>query len=212
MGIEKVLVSTFVILIVIYIFGISGCSNEGGKIGLVNEEDSYLPVTVGSWWKYVDSDYPEYAKEIIVITGTKRLENGKIVMVAETSEDQGYLSQGSNDMILFHEKLDDLEGELVYNPPLKIGATWQSNNGSARVVAKEVVETPAGMFEDCYRIDATVAHAGYYDYYYDEYIEYSDNYAVWLAQGVGPVKIAEIGSDSQKIKNVVVLDSYQIAE
>ena len=198
------------ILIVIYILGIAGCSNEGEKLGLGNEEDSYLPVTVGSWWKYVDSEYPEYAKEMIVITGTKRLENGKIVMVAETSEDQGYLSQVSNDMILFHEKLDDLKGELVYNPPLKVGATWQSNNVSAKVVAKEVINTPAGLFEDCYRVDVNVPHADYYDYYYDEY---SDNkYAVWLAQGVGPVKIAEIGSDSQTIRNVVVLDAYQIAK
>jgi hypothetical protein len=121
MSIKKVLLLTFMILIVIYVLGIAGCSNESEKLSSGNEEDSYLPITVGSWWKYASSDDPEYIEGFIVIAGTKQLENGKTVMVAETGEDRGYLSQVSNGMILFHQKLDDIKGELVYNPPLKIG-------------------------------------------------------------------------------------------
>ncbi|MDD1475122.1 hypothetical protein MEO41_28215 [Dolichospermum sp. ST_sed4] len=67
---------------------------------------------------------------------------------------------------------------------------WKNNDKSAKivVVAKEMVETPVGIFEDCYKIDVYFAAYGgdYSDYYY--YGEYPW-YSIWLARGVVPLKL-----------------------
>jgi hypothetical protein len=188
---RKGYLSISIILLFIFSVGfLGGCGEDEESLS----SGGYLPIKVGNWWKYIDPDYPE-DEGTILITGTTQLKDGKSVLVAEADDDRGYLSQAANDMILFHEALDDLQGELAYRPPLEVGATWQSSSASVKVSAKEVVSTPAGIFQDCYRLDVRV-------------VDEDNYYSVWLAKNVGPVKVAEIDSDDGEIEEVVVLRSY----
>jgi hypothetical protein len=74
-----------------------------------------------------------------------------------------------------------------------------------------MAEIPAGRFEDCYKIDVYTASYGgdYSDYYY--YGEYPW-YSVWLAQGVGPVKVGVMDYDSKETIGILVLNNYKIAK
>ena len=155
----------------------------------------YLPIEVGNSWIFVNPEYPEDSG-IISITGTTKLSNGKTVFIAKTDEnDKGYLSRAANDLLLFHQTLSDLQGELIYNPPIKVGTTWQGRQGEAEVVTQETVNTPAGIFQDCFRINVRVVD----DYYY---------YSIWLAKDVGPVKLSEIDGRDGEIESTVVLDKF----
>ncbi len=169
-----------------------GCGSDDDPQTL---STGYLPIEVGNSWIFIDPEYPEDTGSIN-ITGTTKLSNGKTVYIATTEEnDKGYLSRAANDLLLFHETLDDLQGELIYSPPIKVGTTWQGQQGEAEVVAQETVNTPAGIFQNCFRINVRAVD----DYYY---------YSVWLAKDVGPVKIATIDSTDGEIESTVVLDRF----
>lgn len=155
----------------------------------------YLPIEIGNSWIFIDPEFPVDSGSISII-GTTKLSNGKTVFIAATEEnDKGYLSRAADDLLLFHETLDDLQGELIYSPPIKVGTTWQGQQGEAEVVAQETVNTPAGIFQDCFRINVRVVD----DYNY---------YSVWLAKDVGPVKIASIDSTVGEIESTIVLDRF----
>lgn len=155
----------------------------------------YLPIEIGNSWIFIDPEFPVDSGSISII-GTTKLSNGKTVFIAATEEnDKGYLSSAADDLLLFHETLDDLQGELIYSPPIKVGTTWQGQQGEAEVVAQETVNTPAGIFQDCFRINVRVVD----DYNY---------YSVWLAKDVGPVKIASIDSTVGEIESTIVLDRF----
>ena len=157
----------------------------------------YLPIEVGNSWIFIDPEYPEDSSSIS-IAGTTRLSNGETVFIATTDENgKGYLSRAANDLLLFHETLSDLQGELIYSPPIKVGTTWQGQQGEAEVVTQETVNTPAGIFQNCFRVNVRIVH----DYHY---------YSIWLAKDVGPVKIASIDSTDGEITSTVVLDRFAL--
>ena len=64
------------------------------------------------------------------------------------------------------------------------------------VVAQENVNTPAGIFHNCFRINVQVNQA------------YEDNYAIWLAKNVGPVKMITISKSDGEIKSNIVLKHF----
>ena len=171
---------------------IIGCGGDDDPQTL---STGYLPIEVGNSWIFIDPEYPEY-RDFISITGTTKLSNGKTVFIATTEKnDKGYLSRAANDLLLFHETLSDLQGELIYSPPIKVGTTWQGKQGEAEVVAQETVNTPAGIFQDCFRINVRVVDS--YGYY-----------SVWLAKDIGPVKLSAIDSRDGEIESTVVLDRF----
>ncbi len=136
------------------------------------------------------------------------MSDGKTVFIgAATDEDEnvdiGYLSRAANDLLLFHKTLKDLEGDLVYAPPIKVGTKWQGQNSQVEVVAQETVSTPAGIFQNCFRIDVRID-----DYYYDDY--YYEYYSIWLANNVGPVKMAviDVWEGDEEIEDFIVLTAY----
>ena len=155
----------------------------------------YLPIAVGNSWSFIDPEHPSDSGSII-ISGTTKLSNGKTVFVTTVSDgEKGYLSRTANSLILFHETLDDLQGELIYSPPIRVGTTWQGKEGEARVVAQETVNTPAGIFFDCFRIDINV-------------VDDDDYYSMWLAKNVGPVKMAVNNLSDGEIKATAVLEGF----
>lgn len=165
----------------------------------------YLPIEVGNYWTFIEPDYPE-DPGTISITGTTLLSNGKTVFIAAAtdeygSDDSGYLSQAASDLLLFHKTLNDLQGELIYSPPIKVGTTWQGQQGEAEVVAQETVNTPAGVFQNCFRVNVRV-HDDYDDVYY----------SIWLAKNVGPVKLVVIDTFDGQIETAIVLKRFHTKE
>ena len=155
----------------------------------------YLPIAVGNSWSFVDPERPKTSGNIF-ITGTTRLSNGKTVFIGTTSDGEtGYLSRTVNNLILFHQTINDLQGELIYNPPITVGTTWQGREGEARVVTQETVNTPAGIFHNCFRIDINVVDDDRY-------------YSIWLAKNVGPVKLAAIDISHGDIEGTFVLEGF----
>ena len=162
--------------------------------------DNHFPIAVGNSWTFTNPTASEELLSIAII-GREKLSNDKSVFVAtaDDGDSEGYVSRAIDDFLLFHETLDDLQGELIYSPPIKVGTTWQGKQGEAEVVAQETVSTPAGIFQNCFRINVRVED-GYSDYYY----------AVWLAKNVGPVKLAGIDNWDGEIRSTVVLKEFNV--
>ena len=179
----------------VVIFGmlISFITSCGGDDELIS--DSYLPIKVGNFWNFIDPEYPGDSGGISIIGATK-LGNGKTVFIVTTSdEEEGYLSQAAEDLVLFHQTISDLQGELIYSPPIKVGTTWQGRQGEAEVVAQETVNTPAGIFQNCFRINVSVVNDDNY-------------YSIWLAKNVGPIKLARIDASDGEIEEVMILETF----
>ena len=189
----------YTVIFAVLINFIIGCGGDDDPQTL---STGYLPIEVGNSWIFVDPEYPEDSG-IISITGTTKLSDGKTVFIAKTDEyGRGYLSQAANDLLLFHETLGDLQGELIYSPPIKVGTTWQGQQGEAEVVAQETVNTPAGIFQDCFRINVRIIDGNV------NIIGGNDYYSVWLAKDVGPVKLAGIDGRDGEIESTVVLNRF----
>ena len=181
-----------VVIFVMLISFTTGCGDSEDE--LIN--DDYLPIKVGNSWTFIDPEYPRDSGTIISITGTTKLKNGKTVFIAATDDKkEGYLSRAADDLVLFHQAISDLQGELIYSPPIKVGTTWQSNQGEAEVMAQETVHTPAGIFNNCFRINVSVVDDDYY-------------YSIWLAKNVGPVKLSGIDASDGGIEGTIVLEKF----
>lgn len=179
-----------VVIAAILINAITGCGGSDDVIG-----DDYLPIAVGSSWTFIDPERPR-TSDNISITGITKLNNGETAFISTTSDgEEGYLSRTANNLILFHQTINDLQGELIYSPPIKVGTTWQGREGEARVVTQENVNTPAGIFQNCFRIDVHIVND-------------DDYYSIWLAKNVGPVKLAVIDISHGDIEDTVVLEAY----
>lgn len=179
-----------VVIAAILINAITGCGAGNDVIG-----DNYLPIAVGSSWTFIDPERPR-TSDNISITGITKLSNGETAFISTTSDgEEGYLSRTANNLILFHQTINDLQGELIYSPPIKVGSTWQGREGEARVVTQETVNTPAGIFQSCFRIDVHI-------------VDDDDYYSIWLAKNVGPVKLAVIDISHGDIEDTVVLEAF----
>lgn len=112
--------------------------------------------------------------------------------------ESGYLSLAADDLLLFHQAIGDLQGELIYRLPIKVGATWRGDSGKAEVIAKETINTPAGTFRDCFQVNVRSVDDRN-DFYY----------AIWLAKNAGPVRIAQF-DEAGKIKRIALLDRSNV--
>ena len=145
--------------------------------------EDYLPLDIGNSWVFINSENPD-TQVTISITGITALSDGRTATVVtavgdDDESDKGYVSKTADGLLLAHNEIDDLQGELFYIPDIKVGARWQGDRGrEAEIVAREDVNTPAGRFQNCFRIDM---------------LDDGDRFAtVWLANNVGPVKLQEI--------------------
>lgn len=169
---------------------ITSCGGYDERIG-----SDYLPIDVGNLWTFIDPENPRDSYTISII-GTTKLSNGKPAFIATASDrEKGYLSKAAADLILFHQAINDLQGELIYSPPIKVGTTWQGSQGEAEVVAQEIVNSPAGIFQDCFRINVSVVDDNAY-------------YSIWLANNVGPVKLAKIDVSDGEIEATMSLETF----
>ena len=179
-----------IVISTILIIFITSCGGDDEVIS-----GGYLPIAIGNSWSFIDPEHPRES-DSITITGVTQLSNGKTAFISKTSDgEEGYLSRTAANLILFHQTLNDLQGELIYSPPITVGTTWQGREGEARVITQETVNTPAGIFFNCFRVDINV-------------VDDDDYYSIWLAKNVGPVKLAVTDISSGEIETTVVLEEF----
>lgn len=168
------------ILLVLLLLGIcSGCA-EKKQVFSPEPAVGYYPLKVGNFWEYRDgSDWYEYylRKEIV---GCYLLQGGigayKIrcfktyTSYPDTVEHKDewftYQMHIDNEIREFSDLNDPDEYEILLRFPLEVGSSWQKPPKQMdsvwaismfvdSVAAVENVTTPAGEFEDCYRIRKT---------------------------------------------------------
>ena len=171
------------IISIIFVMLISSILSCGSDDELSVMSGDYLPLDIGNSWVFTNSEDPD-TQLTVSITGITALSDGRTATVVTAVEgddewDKGYVSKTAEGLLLAHSETDDLEGELFYIPTIKIGSRWEGDRGwAAEVVAREDVNTPAGRFKNCFRLNM---------------LDDGDKFAtLWLANNVGPVKLQEI--------------------
>lgn len=179
-----------------------GCSNL-----LYRSGRDYYPLVRGSLWKYYDGQDTSYVQ-----VGGDSLVGGRQGIIVYTDFAPGFwlksvpdleIRQWTRNALLRggHEHVLEERYALVYLLPLVDGNLWYEefvdtvmvlgdtvryrHRLEARVAGIETVTAPAGVFEDCYRLDFTrmieTAIA-------DSTAVLTVNYSEWLAPDVGLVR------------------------
>ena len=135
----------------------------------------YFPLAEGSTWKYLGEgmEYASFVREVLYVDGNRAQvseNNGGTVSasVFEFREEEivrtffrGEEYDGNN--LLDEEANDDL---VLIKAPLETGTKWETSSGTREIVETDaVVETPAGKFEGCIKIEITTEHSVMYEYY-----------------------------------------------
>ena len=135
----------------------------------------YFPLTEGSTWKYLGEgmEYASFSKEVLFVDGDRAQvseNNGGTVSASifQFEEDEivrtffrGEEYDGDN--LLDEEINDDL---VLIKAPLEVDTKWETSNGTREIVETDaVVDTPAGEFKDCIKIEITSKHSVMYEYY-----------------------------------------------
>jgi hypothetical protein len=135
----------------------------------------YFPLTEGSTWKYLGegNEYASFSREVLFADGDRAQiseDNGGTVSasVLHFEEDQivrtffrGEEYAGNN--LLGEEPNDDL---VLLKAPLEVGTEWETSNGDRQIIETDVVvDTAAGEFEGCIKIEITTEHSVMYEYY-----------------------------------------------
>jgi len=173
-------------MIMFIIFGmlLTGCAgttgpDSGQKPPLENPADQsiseYFPHTVGSTWKYKGegNEYASFIREVLYTDGDKaqmqdnnggtisqsvyRITDNEIVRTffqGEEYEEKNFIDEESNDNTVLLKK------------PLKTGEEWQEPNGIREIIdTNSTVETPAGKFEGCIKIEIDTQGSVMFEYY-----------------------------------------------
>ena len=152
----------------------------------------YFPLTKGSTWKYQGegNEYASFDREVLFIQENKgqiRENNGGTVSAAvfqvtdnkvtriffqgEAYGETNFLDEESN------------ENVVVLQKPLEVGTSWDEPNGTREIVSIDTtVDTPAGEFKDCIKIQITAEDSTLFEYY---------------KNGVGMVKREFISGETQ---------------
>jgi hypothetical protein len=144
---------------------------EPDKLSLKN----YFPLTGGSTWKYLGegNEYASFSREVLFVDGDRSQvseDNGGTVSASVFGFEEGQIVRtffrgeeydGNN--LLDEEANDDL---VLLKAPLEAGTKWETSNGVREIIGTGTeVDTPAGKFEDCIKIEITTEHSVMYEYY-----------------------------------------------
>lgn len=135
----------------------------------------YFPLTEGSTWKYLGDgmEYASFSREVLYVDGNRAQvseNNGGTVSASIFEFREGEIVRtffrgeeydGNN--LLDEENNDNL---VLIKAPLEAGTKWETSNGTREIVETDaVVDTPAGEFEGCIKIEITTEHSVMYEYY-----------------------------------------------
>jgi hypothetical protein len=168
----------------------------------VSNLKDYFPLTGGSTWKYLGegNEYASFVREVLYVDGDRAQvseDNGGTVSASVFEFKEGEIvrtffrgEEYDGDNLLDEDANDDL---VLIKAPLEAGIKWETSNGTREIVATDaVVDTPAGKFEGCKKVEITMEHSVMYEYY---------------KEGIGLVK-REFLSEGMTVTSV--LEEYNI--
>lgn len=141
----------------------------------VSSLKDYFPLTEGSTWKYLGEgmEYASFSREVLYVDGNRAQvseNNGGTVSASIFEFKEGEIVRtffrgeeydGNN--LLEEEANDDL---VLVKAPLEAGTKWETSNGTREIVETDaVVDTPAGEFKGCVKIEIATEHSVMYEYY-----------------------------------------------
>jgi len=139
---------------------------------------SYFLLTEGSTWKYQGegNEYATFNRQVLFVEGDKaqvRENNGGTVSAAvfKTSENeiiriffQGEEYEDTN--FLNEEPNNNL---IILKTPLEVGTKWEDPNGYREIVEIDAtVDTPAGKFENCIKVEITGKDSNMFEYFKED--------------------------------------------
>jgi len=137
----------------------------------------YFPLTAGSTWEYEGSgnEFASFTRQVAFAQGN----------LAQTTEDNGgtvitrIIQTNENALTVVYFSGEDYqpqnmiasgftsnENDILLQAPVKVGTTWVSKNINKSVVSTtEMVDTPAGKFENCVKVKFAGQNDTIYQYY-----------------------------------------------
>lgn len=190
---------------ILFSLALGGCAPQADTSPVPGD---YFPIAAGSSWDYAGdgNEYAAFKQEMPYTRDSQAqlyIDNGgtmatKIVEITDDAVTQLYFEGEQYDQENLLEKgFSSDEKEVLIKTPLQAGTVW-NNQGSSREIMslEENVETPAGTFADCLKIEITQpdSTAVVYEYY---------------APGVGLVLREFIDGEAKVIS---ILKGYTIAD
>jgi len=205
----KVLTALFLVFMLTLFM--SSCKKENPEPAEDVKEEKTLdakdiiPLEEGNYWKYAGygNEYAPFEQKVLFRRGGRvqlQMANGGTVMglIYEIKEDRVQVVYSIEE---FYDETDILGREnnmekVILRSPLKEGMSWNSDNLTYVVDSlTEIVETPAGTFEECLKISV------YNPSLEEKYIE------VYYKPGLGMIKQIFLNEDEEIVN---VLESYEL--
>lgn len=165
---------------------------------------AYFPMTVGSTWQYQGegNEYASFKREVIFAASNKgqlKEDNGGTVSAQVFQVDANSITrvffQGEeyNSKNFLQSPAND--STVILKTPLQVGTQWQDGSSTRKIVDTAAqVKTPAGVFENCIKVEIAGSDGTVNEYY---------------KKGVGMVKREFISGDAAITST---LASYSIAK
>ena len=209
---KKGLASLIVLIMILTsIFILSSCKKEepapveDTKEELSLDAKDIIPLEEGNYWKYAGygNEYAAFEQKVLYRIGGRvqlQMANGGTVMglIYEIKEDRVQVVYSIEE---FYDEIDILGRannmeKVILRSPLKEGMSWNSDNLTYVVDSlTEVVETPAGTFEECLKISI------YNPSLEEKYIE------IYYKPGLGMIKQVFLNEGGDIVS---ILESYEL--
>jgi len=185
-----------------------GCSDNAFNFGGENGLD-HIPLSSGSSWSYIRFDSVAAMEDTVIFNIIGQVisihgDTGIEIEKVDSTVNKSYAIMDS-DTLSF---ISDLEPPIIvfgrFVLPLKVGNQWLGNSqfDSVRVVSRETVEVPAGVFKETYRVERK-------SWIFNQ----TNQTTYWIAPGIGIVKkhVHNFGLSETKIELWNLL-SYSVPE
>jgi hypothetical protein len=170
-------INIIILLIILGLVLMGGCQSDKPNPDTSELPSEYFPLTAGSYWEY-EGEGNEFASFTRKVLFTKENlaqtteDNGGTVMtrIYETNDNKVtnvYLAgEDYNPENLLEKGYTPNENNIMLQAPLKAGTAWDSNGVNKSIVAVDaVVETPAGKFDNCIKVEIPSSNDTMYQYF-----------------------------------------------
>ncbi len=172
----------FGICMIVCLF-LSACKEN--KVSLEGLDNYYLPLEVGNYWKIDGVDTR-------TVTET-RVFDQKTYYAITSSYDTSYVRNEGDKIVEYYKGRTSTRFDLTAN----VNATWQYRDYMVRLTSKtEAITIGGNVIKNCYR------------FYFDVPAMADEEYAIWLAPGIGFIQQECLGNciGGKKILNELKLD------
>lgn len=168
----------------------------------VSDLADLFPLTKGSSWQYQGegNEFASFSREVVFANENKgqiRENNGGTISAAvfEVTDEAITLIFFQGEAYEETDFLDQQPSEniVILKKPLEVGTSWEEQTGNREIVSVDaIVDTPAGQFENCIKVEITGGDSTVIEYFKD---------------GVGMVKREFISGDTRVTSS---LESFNV--